>query len=800
MNKILTNLQYVKLRRVLILPILLLGVMIVTSCNDIFDEDGGASSGGKGSVYEILSKRGNYNYFLKAADMTNYAKLLQGTGLVTVFAPDDSAFVSYLNDTYGTTEMSEDMVDELRELVGYHIIQFSYTPTDLEAFSTTSATDPSSRGDGLSYKFKTFSRPKNLNLVDVNEREYEVYAGERYIPVFSGNMFNSKSISNPSEDYLKLYPGSEWHNGGSDLYVGNAYVTESGIPTDNGYLYLVDQVSRPAKTIYETLKSDPEWRDDYSIYFDLMRRVELFQYSKSHSDKYAQPGDSLYLFYHYNKPSKSLEIPEFASEWSYHDEDGINFEKPMRNTVHCFVPNNSVLEPYIRDTYAGYGTDMDNFVENLPLNIVYHILQSHSIDKREITLPSELSSRGIVDTYGQTLNLQSGDIDKVKYCSNGLLYGVNKIVDTKILSGIAGVLLERPEYKYYSTAFNVNNMYQMLTATEDDYTLLVSTDDDLLLNSGLYVSDPEVKNGVVTYTFKKSTATQNNNIITTFVKSSLFKGEIDTTSENLRYYLAEDGVTYLSVYKGYMLDELGGTVSVAETIDCDNGTMLQVGQPLQSTTDTVADCITLSSVVDVVNYNPQFSTYIFRLLLRKLILEDLSFLLAGNEYMCFIPSDEAMITAFNQGRLPACITGVTPSGTVTDETTGETAFRGPYISYDEDPLAPGLTEEYLADLTRFVTSHFVSRNENNFSSYLLPSLSPYGANVEYSLRATTAAPYSATVAPVTINIEWSESEPNVLSLRDSSGYVIKTKENPLPQIMKNGVVYIVDNCFSHINQ
>ena len=53
----------------------------------------------------------------------------------------------------------------------------------------------------------------------------------------------------------------------------------------------------------------------------------------------ASSGDSLFYFYHWKEPSRTAEIPEIASEWTYHDESGVVFDRPLRYSVNCFLPD-----------------------------------------------------------------------------------------------------------------------------------------------------------------------------------------------------------------------------------------------------------------------------------------------------------------------------------------------------------------------------------------------------------------------------------------------------------------------------
>ncbi len=131
-------------------------VLFLAACESTDEKDGGRYS--LGTTCRILESRGNFTSFIKALDRSGYRRLVDGGGLVTVFAPDDDAFDSYLEGRYGTSDVDQVPVEELTLLVGCHMIQFAYTTEDFLSFSMTSSEDGTDAGDGSCYKYKTYGR------------------------------------------------------------------------------------------------------------------------------------------------------------------------------------------------------------------------------------------------------------------------------------------------------------------------------------------------------------------------------------------------------------------------------------------------------------------------------------------------------------------------------------------------------------------------------------------------------------------------------------------------------------------
>ncbi|MCC8173295.1 MAG: hypothetical protein LIO65_02570 [Odoribacter sp.] len=132
------------------------------------------------------------------------------------------------------------------------------------------------------------------------------------------------------------------------MYAGNAAVIEAGLPTDNGYLYVLDEVYEPLRTLYEAIE-EPK-ADDFSVFLKLY-------------DKFAEPtvasttaGDTLYHYYHLRRTNKSVALnatdmlPSIASQWTYHGEmNNLRPDWPEygRWCYNCFAPNNTAFERFL---------------------------------------------------------------------------------------------------------------------------------------------------------------------------------------------------------------------------------------------------------------------------------------------------------------------------------------------------------------------------------------------------------------------------------------------------------------------
>lgn len=141
--------------------------------------------------------------FLEAAELSGFKPILDGKSVATVMAPDNDAFAAYLEE-HGYVSVKDIPTDDLKKLIGYHLIYYSYSKSDLENFRPEdSATSKDDDDDdelgvlqpGMYYKFRTHSTSPITKEVDPSTNNtVTVYHLERFLPVFSHHIFASKGI------------------------------------------------------------------------------------------------------------------------------------------------------------------------------------------------------------------------------------------------------------------------------------------------------------------------------------------------------------------------------------------------------------------------------------------------------------------------------------------------------------------------------------------------------------------------------------------------------------------------------
>lgn len=718
-------------------------------CESADEKDGGRYS--LGTTCRILESRGHFSRFIEALDRSGYRRLVDGGGLVTVFAPDDRAFDSYLQEKYGTTDIGQIPEEELTLLVGCHMIQFAYTPEDFLSFSMTSSDDGTDAGSGSCFKYKTYGRAAIEEYTDpVTRRKVKLFSREKYMPVFSTRMFAKRGIADAEADYRRLFPEVNWQGSDDRLYAGNAAVVESGIATDNGYLYIVDKVMEPSRTICKELAEPAS--ADYSLCKRLLDRITLYQYDANATKNYAaSSGDSLYYHYHWKAPSRTSEISELASEWTYHDENGVVFERGLRYSNNCFLPKNTVLEAYLKDYFKEYGTlTQDDFLSLIPENAIYHFLRAHVYGAVDLMLPSELDMRPVVGVNGERFSLSSSEIGDVRYCSNGVIYGIDKVFEPAVFTHLTAPLFRYPQFSFYARAFNTKNMYQQTVDPSNRFSLFIQSDQDLA-TAGYSSSESTTTHG--DYTFRSKTGNMNANGISNLLMSQFVYGALPALedADDLRYFVAKDEKTYFFVKDKALYDYSGAELHVKATFETANGTVYQTDRVLPARAGAYSETGKL----------PEYAQFKELMKTAGLGNNNGGLVTPIVDGLVFFPTNAAIVAARQAGMIPEVVDGD------------------------------------VTELRKWLQYYFVPLKKNKLNYYLLPGLGPEGAtNDPYAGTYVTLSEYQNEVDAKTMKIAWDPADPEVLTVTDMAGNTITTEPGVI-YLRTNCATYAINRCFDY---
>jgi uncharacterized surface protein with fasciclin (FAS1) repeats len=434
--------------------------MLLPSCTNIEDHYG-IPDWLKGSAFEVLESKGNYTVFLEGIRRTGYDEIVDGKSILTVMAPNDSAFSVYLQNK-GYASLSEMSDIELKKLIGFHLVYYAFDWNKLVNFRPREGDGATEEEKafmaGYYYKFRTKSsdaitREYNSELGDT----VSVYHLERFLPVFSYKLFETKGID-AKTNYEYFYPNSVWTGGNSGFNISNASVQNAdNVIADNGYVYFVNQVLDPLETIYTELKNR---YTDYSIFFDLYNSYTSYVLDNELTLNFGN-GTNLYLHSH-------GQLPPIAYEWP--TSSYLNISILSLACYNMFAPSNAALNTFFEDFWKNGGyvslSDLD------PLVLRYLLLQSFS-NVSDLVFPEELNTGNVLTSFETPIKVNPADVTLRKMCANGVLYGMDNMTAPAIFSSVAGPAFKYRSYRDYLYALDGSNLLLALASQDSRFITLM---------------------------------------------------------------------------------------------------------------------------------------------------------------------------------------------------------------------------------------------------------------------------------------------------------------------------------------
>ncbi|MDL2242054.1 fasciclin, partial [Bacteroidales bacterium OttesenSCG-928-L03] len=413
----------------------------------------------KGNIYQTLEEAGNYSIFLKGIELSGNRQMVDGKSILTVMAPNDEAFTRYLQENYGTKEIEDLPLTEIKKLIGFHIMYYAYGTDRMLNYRPFEGDDATKEEKevlaGMYYKHRTKS--SDLPFVEWSEDWRDsvmVYPLERHLPVFSYNFFNTKQID-AAYNYEYFFPETQWKGGNSGFNISNAAVElgEDGkyeVIASNGYIYKVDKVLRPLETIYKELTSRAS---EFSDFLEMYDRTKSYVPNNDLTLQYGN-GRTLYLIDHYP-------LPNIAQEWY----SPIHYNVALNSSVSfsLFAPTNRALANFFDDYWKVGGYESLQEVSSASMNylLLNSIYQPKQIEKAQVIFPEEIKKGEVESSLGTVVSF---DVDAVPaenriMCLNGSLYGCEVLATPAIFGAITGPAFQYKKFGHY---------LQMLTNNGND--------------------------------------------------------------------------------------------------------------------------------------------------------------------------------------------------------------------------------------------------------------------------------------------------------------------------------------------
>lgn len=693
----------------------------------------------KGNSWEVLEDRGQFTLFLAGAERAGLREILDGNTIATIFAPSDEAFQKYLTEN-NWSSIAQVPLKELKKLIGYHLVYYAYNKKMLENYQPHGSEVREPNMAGRYYKHRTRSSDSiSVELDHITGKQRKVFNKDRFLPVLSQTHFQTKGIDAAS-NYEYFFGNGTW-KGGDGFNVGNAGVTEYAIPTDNGYVYIIDEVLEPLKTIHATLENYPDYQDFLTVY----DRYRTYTYDEETSRDYGMAGDSLF-----NISYGSL--PSIASEWTtYGLSDAVTYFDLAGLTYrgfNVFAPNNQALKAFF-DTYMAANYSSLDQVDMLPLLVLMynHVYQGN------IVFPSEIGKDpDIKATFGTPIVFDpDSDVKQKAIASNGVFYGLDKVLVPDMFNSVTGAAFRDPNYRIFMYMLFQSGLYQTLASKDIDFTLFIPTNEVIqttyIGDSQVFwtAGDPKVFGDeyILVENSDGVLVPLSQNQMEIFVSDHIVYDQI-TSLQGKKVYRTRNPYSYVYVRDGkvYSTSSYNSNQDVgASSISGEwyNGASMETQVAMSAETRSIKfTLIGAESPANVLYPYAEFS----KLLARAGLIEvgnSLSFLF-GNRFLLFAPDNATILAGLEDGTIP--------------------------------------TEK--VELAAYLKSYFVSVPDNSLGDYPFPGFGVQGI-WDTALRDGAAGYRQITLADRGTSLE----------LIDSDGTAIPIIAD-FPQVFSDGAVYRIN--------
>ncbi|MDR2805598.1 MAG: fasciclin domain-containing protein [Dysgonamonadaceae bacterium] len=634
-------------------------------------------------IYQVLEQQGRFSLYLQCVDRTNYANILNGAGLYTIFAPNDEAFSIWLKEK-SYASVADIPAGEVEKLVAYSIVYSQWTMEHLGDYFEEGLYVPGAFKRKTNYYNLPYRDNEYNNNWVIDQTVQNGYSADmnnyKYLPVYTSAYFNTFPVALTAADYIAFYPYSTF--AGKNVQAGT--ILTEDIRTSNGIIYEVSTVSEPLDNIDRILKEEP-----YKVFKSLIDHKNstgeyafkiYTEQSASFTEKYQKRMPDSVINAIYAKTYTSLAFSPLL-ENVYSEATGTY--DPEKNGYTLFIPLNEVLDNFIKTKLLKYY----HTVDELPLNVISTLINTHMVNG--LVWPSLYESTS--NASGEFLNGEGNNgklfdedgIVEKRVASNGFVFQTDHVIKSRFFETVyseiflnpAHTLLNQAYVNFYSTGIREDLMKSVLNGYSSERYAMLNFSDQLLQEDGFSYSalsnsfsnslmssgssDDRLKRLMRMHIFSGLKNSEINSELTDFSNGLL----TNYNGWNFTVNHYGDAVRY----KNNQLQAAGNIedqtfVTVTKVDDYNNGIVFNVDKLLQySPRETGADDsrwqdLTLWNYLDRARKeNPNVSLFVdyMERCLKNPDTDELDGIKPENYYTVLMPNNSAMQQAITRGYIQA---------------------------------------------------------------------------------------------------------------------------------------------------
>lgn len=625
-----------------------LSILFLISCNKkSWDDYYGRPDYLADPIYSILQTKGNYTTLLSVIDKAGYKSTLNASGYWTFFAADDDAFKTYFKSKgLGGVDALDSAA--CRELITYNLIYYAYKKENIGDYQantgwvndvafrrrTANYTGVYDAKDNTGKTLKAIANNRNGSVAYVNgDNNY------KYITYFVEDFMSAQGLS--SSDYNYFFPSSTY----SGFNVLDASVKESDILAENGVIHIVDKVLESKPSLDQFLNTAP----NYSLFNSLYQKylvnyvanpIVTQNYNLTHNvnDQVFTKVYSSNLAYNLNNESYLIPPGNDAQQGCYT----------------LFAPTNEVLKAYIDTVLLAHYNSLDE----MPPTIISDLLNAHMWQ-----VPVWPSRFNITYNYVNEearFDASANIVDK-QLLSNAIFYGTNKVQDANVFASVYGKPYLNPEYSMMVSLLNLE-LKPSVSSIYNNFTIFMIS--NKMFNDAGYYADPTVSNVIADQW--RFTPPSGSTVVASTGSTTRARLQRILNLSVIPNIILNDlqGAGVAMSYGGEYIKYNGNTIEAAGNVDgnkvlnslnsqnAKNGIVYYTDNILKFSENEVGTDIELLGTPTSSPFN-----YFWQYLKNSTALWNnttkiITGLNSGSFYTIFIPTNQAILNAVNNGLLP----------------------------------------------------------------------------------------------------------------------------------------------------
>ncbi len=607
-------------------------------------------------IYQVLEGRGDFTTLTSVIAKAGYKDILGESGYWTMFAPNDEAFNSFLQDE-GIS--SVDNVDSTMavKIVKYALVYNAYRTERLPDYQPSGGWLENAAFKRRTAYYDGFQKKtiegNEIVVVSSNrntdaEGENYYVSGDnnnKYISYFSEEFMRARGLG--AYDYNYFYPNQEL----TSLNVMNSMAVDTNIVAENGIIHEVSKVVLPPVNLDQYIEENEE----YSLFYNLMEdKLITYEYNKEASDSY----------YNFTGNSEDVYVKVYnqALAFSPNNENYLieDYNDGQSNGYSMFVPQNEVFQEFIDNVLLKHYSSLDQ----LPLYIFQDLYNAHMWPSAVWPSRYQSTRNGLEEEA--RFNLESDVVD-AQLLSNGFFYGTNKVQASNYFYSVYTSPYLDPDYTLMTRALNDtgSDFRGLISNINRQWTLFMMSDEvlnelgysyDIDREEWVYVSpinENEVrgslaKERIIRVLFNHIIFTPNGELNDLSGSGIVRTGDNELPGEYIKY---ENGTVYAAGNEA-----LENVVNITGYEDQNNGRVYF--------TDNILEFSEEAPGVDIKELAEEPDSeyeYFFNFLQNSQLYDSDGSTIAGvtlgTKHTFLIPNNDAIQQAVDDGVLPATETG-----------------------------------------------------------------------------------------------------------------------------------------------